>query len=182
MSLLSLVEPLHIISGPGLVLANSTTPTNLMPNDATLRLRAGWFRFVGQHMSLVATGVASRGASGTLQFILRLNGVNVFAGPAMVLGTQTDVPWILRLQGTARVISSLSSQMWMGTFSSRLVVGSPAPSAGGNGCLSQPASAPAVGATFDCSVNQDFGLFAAWSVAAANNSIQMHQMAVESKL
>jgi hypothetical protein len=181
MSLLSLVEPLHIISGPGIVLANSTTPTNLMPADATQRLRAGWFRFVGQHMSLFASGVASRG-SGTLQFVLRLNGVNIFTGAVMTLASQTNVPWILRLQGTTRVISSLSSMFWMGTFSSALVVGSPAPTVGGNGCLPQPAVNPAVGATFDCSINQDFGLFAVWSAALPTNSIQMHQMVLESKL
>lgn len=177
MALFSYDETVRVADAEGPVVSNTTTTTTLMNAKDAVRFRAGWFRFVGRNLNLRATGVASRWTSGTLGFQVRFNGVSVFTGPLMVLKTNaTNVPWILELNGLYRVNSNASSIMWMGYFTSELVVGSPNPTVGGCGTLSQPASAPAVGGTFNCSLDQDFDLLATWSVANPSNSIQMHQM------
>jgi hypothetical protein len=180
MSIITLDEPIRVVTGAGPVVQNTTTVTSIINPEDQVKLRAGWFRFVGRTIKIRASGVASR-ASGTLLFNVRFNGVNIFAGAALALANQTNVPWLLDLEGAYRVNSTVSALLWQGEFVSSLVVGSPAPSAGGCGVLTLPASAPANGLTFDCSADQTLDLLCAWSVASGSNSLQAHQVVVVAK-
>jgi hypothetical protein len=166
----------------GSALANSTTPTNLLPASA-LEAAFGigyWergkvlaFDFSGRISTVVTT-------PGTLALALRLGTVDVFASGAMTLNTtaQTNVHWRLSGELVCRAAGSGSATTFMPKgcrFESHAVIGSPAPTAGGAGAHMLPYNAaPAVGSGLDFTGDQKLTLMATWSVANASNSIQLH--------
>jgi hypothetical protein len=121
---------------------------------------------------------------GTLTFTWRLGGNLVASSPAFALNivAKTNVTWWLRWAMTVRAVGTgtTANCMHTGFWASEAVIGSPLPTVGGSGVLLIPASAPAVGAGFDSTISNISDLFAAWSVANAANSIQVHQYRVMS--
>lgn len=176
------------VDGPAL--ANSTTATSLIGGVGTgtpskVTLPANYFA-VGRMLRVVAQGRISTLVTtpGTLTLDLRLGAVIAANGGAMSLNivAKTLVPWWLEWILTCRTIGSgtVATLMHQGRWASEAVIGSPLPTVGGVGSLLIPVATPAVGTGFDSQAAQTLDLFGTWSVANAANSIQLHQLLVES--
>jgi hypothetical protein len=175
------------VDGP--TVANSTVEATLVAAQARYNLPANAFTYAGQALRFRAMGRVSNIVTtpGTLTFRIRFGGVAAGAivanSGALALNTaaKTNVTWILdwdlNLRGAP---GTAASMMFSGQWQSESVIGSPAAGAGGASSHIFPASAPAVGATFDSTVSQVIDLSAQWSVANAGNSIQMHTYKLES--
>lgn len=168
----------------GTALANSTTATSLLPASSKPVLPPDFFQFVRQQILVVATGRISNIVTtpGTLTLDLRLGASTVIAnGGALNLNivAKTNVSWYLFWLLTVRAVGAGTSANFMhqGLWVSESFVGAAANTAGTNGIVNLPVSAPAVGSGFDATAQQTLDLFATWSIANAGNSIQLHQFA-----
>lgn len=186
MSMQTWQEALIAAQADGTALTNSTTATSITPASGLVTLPAQYFQ-IGRALRLRATGRISTVVTtpGTLTLQLRFGAINAFDGGAMTLNTvaQTNTPWILDVLMTCRAIGSgtAANLFGQGTFMSHAVIGSAAIGTGGAGIQMLPYNAaPAVGGGFDSTAAQTPTLFATWSVANATNSIQVHQMVLES--
>lgn len=176
--------------GDGSPLSNTTTPTSILPPQARLTLPSNFFSYIGKALRLTAWGRISTltASPGTLALAINFGTVaspiSVFAGGPMNLNTtaQTNATWRFEVALTARSIgqSTSASLMGIGMFSSRALIGSPALAAGYAGAALLPDTAPAVGTGFDSTITNVVDLFATWSAASANNSIQLHEFFLES--
>ena len=169
----------------GAALANSTTPTSLLPVTAKPTLPANYL-FAGKMLRVRATGRVSTlvTSPGTLSLDLRFGSVAVFGGGAMTLNTtaQTNVNWIYDVILTVRAVGSSTSAnvLGQGVWMSHAVIGASAIGTAGAGVQMLPYNtAPAVGTGFDSTAAQAVDLFATWSVANASNSITCHQFIIE---
>jgi hypothetical protein len=176
-------------STDGPALTNSVTETSIAPANTKAALAAQTFDRVASQFRLIVTGRISTVVTspGTLTFRLKLGptaNINVATGPAFALNVvaKTNVPWWLEWLLTVRTSGSgtTATLMNVGTWTSEAVIGSPLPSAGGSGSLFIPAATPAVGTGFDSTVANTFDLTAQWSTANAANSIQVHQLMLQS--
>lgn len=170
--------------GDGSALANSTTATSLLPAAAKTKIWPCFFRNQEKAFHVIAQGRISTLVTtpGTLALQLRFidsaaTSVTVFDGAAMTLNivAKTNVPWILEIWGTSRVVGSAAQLFGFGRFTSEAVIGAAAPAAGGATSHMLPYNtAPAVGTAFDATLENRVDLFGTWSVANASNSIQLH--------
>lgn len=184
------METLATAQGDGSPLANTTTPSSILPPQTRITLPSNFFSYVGKAMRLTAWGRISTVATspGTLTLAVNFGTVaspiTVFTGGAMNLNVtaQTNATWRLECALTARSIgqSTSASVMGIGMFSSRALIGSAALAAGYAGNALLPDTSPAVGTGFDSTVTNVVDLFATWSTASANNSIQLHEFFLES--
>jgi hypothetical protein len=163
----------------GTALANSTTPTSLLPTNSKYILAPNWDVGFGTQMSIRAGGRISTvvTAPGTLTLDIRFGAVIVFTGPAMALNivAKTDVTWDLDLILKCSVFAAgVASKMYgRGKWASEAVIGSPLVSVGGIGTHSLPATSPTDGTSFDNSLTTNtVDLFATWQTASASNSIR----------
>jgi hypothetical protein len=102
------------------------------------------------------------------------------AGGTASLINQT---WNLNIDLTCRAIGTTTSSnlIGVGFFNSRCLLGATATgTSGGIGSAMLPDTAPAVGTGFDSTTTNTVDLFAAFSVANANNSITLYQYTFES--
>lgn len=172
----------------GTALTNSTVETSIIPPPCKITLPAGFFAMIGQVLFLKASGRISNVVTtpGTLTFNFKLGSVIAAASGALNLNTtaKTNVTWDLEWLLTLRAIGASTSANFMhtGKFQSESVVGSSAASAGGNGSLNIPVSAPAVGTGWDSTASQQIDLTATFSVNTATTSIQVHQFFLASYL
>lgn len=174
----------------GVAITNTTTATSLLggvgtgASHAKLTIPANYLQ-VGRVLRVSAQGRISTVVTspGTLTLDCRLGGIIIANGGSMALNivAKTNVAWWLDWILTCRAIGSGTNANFMhqGQWVSEAVIGSPLPSAGGNGTFLIPASAPAVGTGFDSTAAGTFDLFAAWSTANAANSILCHQYRLE---
>lgn len=182
MSLQTWQETLIAAQVDGTALANSTTATSILPAAAKCTLPANYLQ-IGRVLQLTAKGRISNIVTtpGTLTFSVRFGSTAVFTGSGMSLNTtaKTNVSWEAQILLTCRSIgaSTSATMMGQGTFTSESNVGSAANTAL---VAMMPLSAPAVGTGFDSTATQQVDLFAAFSVANAGNSIQVHQYVLES--
>jgi hypothetical protein len=179
MSFSSWMETYATATGDGPSLSNSTTATSILPAQAKYTLPANFFA-VGRALRLVATGRISNIVTGPVNLTLdvRFGSIIVANGGPMRLNAvaKTTVPWWLEWVMTCRAIGNgtTANLMSLGNFQSESVVGSPLPTAGGNGALLIPVGTPAVGSGFDSTATQTVDLFATFDVANAGNLIQLH--------
>ena len=178
--------------GDGSALTNTTTATSLLPSSAKIKLFPGYFEIPGKAVRLRAHGRISTVVTtpGTLTFQVRFidsaaTSVNVFDCGAMTLNVnaQTTAPWILDITMMQRAVGSTATLFSFGTFVSHAVIGSSAVGTAGAGTQMLPytaAPAPAVGNTFDATLENRVDLFATWSIANAANSITLHNFLLES--
>ena len=91
---------------------------------------------------------------------------------------KTTVPFIFDLDLVCRSVGTgtATTLFGMGRFASEAVVGAMLPSAGGNGVLLCPVSAPAVGTGFDNTAANAIDLF--FTQTAATGSLTVHQYEV----
>ena len=172
----------------GTAVANTTTETSLLPAVAKIILPSGYINRVGKRFQVRASGRVSNIVTtpGTLTLRFKLGptaNIAVATSQAFSLNVvaKTNVSWILEAFFTVRSIGSgtAATLFTNGTWTSESVVGSPVPTAGGPGSAMWQASAPAVGTGFDSSVANQIDLTAAWSIANAGNTIQLHTFALE---
>lgn len=185
MSEYTVQETLMVAQGDGTALNTSTTATSILPAHAKLVFPANYFSKVGKLLKVTAQGRMSCIVTtpGTLTLDLRFaSGPVVIANGGafnMNVVAKTNVAWWLEFLMTLRAVGNgaASNFMFQGEFTSEGVVSAPA----GTGQTAMlPASAPAVGASFDNSASQILDLFATFSISNASNSIQLHQYKVES--
>ena len=172
----------------GTAVTNTTTETSLLPAVAKIILPPGYINRVGKRFQVRASGRISNIVTtpGTLTLRFKLGptaNIAVATSQAIQLNAvaKTNVSWILEAFFTVRAIGSGTSAniFTNGTWTSESVVGSPVPASGGPGSAMWQASAPAVGTGFDSSVANQIDLTAAFSIANAGNSIQLHTFALE---
>jgi hypothetical protein len=173
-----------IASAPsdGSALASSAALTSIVPVTAKPIIRANDIS-VGKVLRVTAAGRISNivTAPGNITFQLSLGGINIASSGALNLNVvaKTNVSWFLTWLLTCRQIGAAANLMHQGFWQSESVIGSPVNSAGGNGSLNFPVSAPAVGGNFDSTVDNALDLLAQFSVNNAGNSIQLHQFGAE---
>lgn len=122
---------------------------------------------------------------GTARFDVRMgpNGtIVVFDTGALNLNVvaKANVPWLLEAWLTCRATGAVAATNFMGIarFQSEALVGSPLPSAGGNGSLLAPVGAPAVGTGFDVTAANALDVF--FTQTVATGSLTVHEYMVES--
>jgi hypothetical protein len=178
---------LAVGSADGAALTNSLTATSILPGSAVATIPAGALQ-IGSLIKLTLRGRISTlvTAPGTLTLDVRLGAVVISALGALALNVNAQTNASFELELLARVVSlgagTVATALCMARFSSRAVIGSPAAGVGGAGVLMLPDTAPAVGAGFDSTSAQAVNVFAAWSVASASNSLQVHQALIELKV
>jgi hypothetical protein len=166
----------------GSALANSTTPTSLLPGQAKITLPAGFFDAPGIALRATIHGRISlvNPSPGTLTLDMRLGSVIACNGGAITCNTtaaKTNVSFIAQLVATCRAVGNGTSANLM--FQWQLTSEAFAAATTGVGILFGPASAPAVGTGFDSTSAQAIDIFGTWSTASASNSVQVHQYLLE---
>lgn len=160
-----------------------TTPTSILPAAAKNTL-SPCSLMIGSLLRLKASGRISNIVTtpGTFTFDLKFGSTIVWTSGAIPLNivAKTNVTWILEVDLVVRAIGggTNANLMGIGRFQSESVIGSPAASAGGNGSLVLPTSAPAVGNGFDSTAQQVPDLFGTFSVNNAGNAITLHQFSM----
>lgn len=168
-------------AGDGAAISNNNTEQSIVPAYAKWILEAGFFNRAGDELIIEATGRLSNIATtpGNLTFRLKFGSIAVWDSGAINLNTtaKTNVPWSLRVPLTCRAVGGGTSAnlIGIGELQSESLIGSPAPSAGGNTRLLVPVGAPAVGNGFDSTAAQTVDLTAQFSIANAGNAITCHQ-------
>lgn len=182
-------ESVIIAQGDGAAVANTTTPTSLLPSQANFNLYAGFFSQFGTTLNIKARGrvstlVTSPGTL-TLDVCLGPSGspIVVWNGGAMALNVtaQSNATWEFEAELTARALGNGTTANLLGTgrFTSRALIGSPAVAAGSPGSALLPDTAPAPGTGFDSTITNLLLFRATWSIANAANSITLHQFRVD---
>jgi hypothetical protein len=169
----------------GTQILNNLTQASVIPLAAVYTLPAGFFSVPGKEIKITAKGriscVATTPGTLTWSVIFGAAPSTVFNNGAAALNlnasgsAKTDLTWWLEIELTCRSIGSAATLLGIGQFTSEAVVGSPLSTAGGSGSLFIPASAPAVGATFNSTLAQTVDLQAKFSVATATTALTCHQ-------
>lgn len=165
----------------GTALNTSTSETSILPAYAKWILEAGYFNRAGDELCFEATGRLSCIVTtpGTLTLRLKFGSIAVWDSGAINLNTtaKTTVPFYLRTVLTARSVGASTSAtlLGIGQLQSEALVGSVAPSAGGNTNLLVPVGTPAAGTGFDSTAAQTVDLTAQFSISNAGNGITCHQ-------
>ena len=162
----------------GPALASSTAQTSLLPTPALYTLPANFFSTIGQAMRIRASGRISSTATPTMTFGVGLGTlatpIIAFSSGAISLITgQTNITWELEALLTLRALGN-------GTASNLMGIGRFLCAAATTPVNLLPASAPAVGTGFDCTLTNLLNLFGTWSASSASNSITLHEYVAES--
>ena len=171
----------------GAALTNSIVAASILHGSGIGAIPANALQ-VGSQIKVMLRGRISTVVTtpGTLTFDMRMGAVAIsaFGAIALNVNAQTNAAFEAVFVAVIRAIGSGAgaNALCTGAFISRAVIGSPAVGVGGIGEIMLPDTAPAVGTGFDSSASQALNIFAAWSVASASNSIQVHQSIVELKV
>jgi hypothetical protein len=145
------------------------------------------FFYIGRAIKVVMNGRISCAATtpGTARFDICLGA----AGTTIVYDTgaiplnivaKTTVPWMLEVLLVCRAVGNGTATTFFprGQFTSEALVGSPLPSAGGNGRLLLPTTAPAVGAGMDNTAASALDVFFTQTVATGSMTVHNYQVEV----
>lgn len=155
----------------------ATSKTSLLPANAKYQIPSTGFWYPGKKLRVHARGRVTTGASGTLTLALDVGTVDAWASQALTMvASQTNQTWWLDLEFELRALGAGGSATANG-----LGIGSIAAGAAIASAQTQlPATAPAVGTSFDPDLSTNIiDLMATWSVTTGN-SIQLHQYSLES--
>lgn len=156
--------------------------TSLLPPAAKFPFNGSEFNTLGRQMMITATGRISSVITtpGTARFDVRLGGVVVFDGLAVLLDTvaaHTNVGWYLQILLTLEVIGTAAKFFGQGFWTCEDILGTPATSPKGSLTAILPwNSAPAQGTAFDATASQQLDLF--FTQTVATGSCQLHQYSV----
>lgn len=160
----------------GTAVASTTTRTSLTPASSRYTTRTTGFWEVGKVLRLTALGRVSTFTSGTLTLSFGVGAVDAWASQALTMvASQTNQTWRLELLMTVRAVGA-------GGSATANLIGVGALNAGAAITASTtmlPATAPAVGTSFDPGAASVLDLFATWSVSNASNSITAHEYVLE---
>ncbi|MGH9640850.1 MAG: hypothetical protein ACRD3Q_00345 [Terriglobales bacterium] len=137
---------------------------------------------IGDILHVRATGIISCVVTtpGTARFDLRFGSTVIFDSGAMNLNViaKTNVPWWLEVLLTCRSIGAgTSATFWgQGQWQSEAVIGSPLPSAGGNGSLNIPVSGVAISTGFDSTVSNVIDSFFTQTVATGSMTLEQFEL------
>lgn len=144
------------------------------------------FFYIGRAISFLMSGRISCAVTtpGTARFDICMGSAGttiVFDTLALNLNTvaKTTVPWKLDVTLVCRAVGTGTTTTFfpIGTFQSEAIVGSPLPSAGGNGALMVPVGTPAVGAGMDNTAASAVDVF--FTQTVATGSMTVHNYIVE---
>lgn len=163
----------------GTAVANSAAETTLLPAAAKYTFPKNFWDYVGRDLHIYAAGRIStlNGAGvGTLTLRVKFGAIVLLNGGAINLNqtAQVNATWELMARLRLRAIGTNGNMIGVGRWTSRAIVGGPAAAAGGVESILLPNTAPAVGSNFDTTAEQQLDLTGQFSVADANNSIQLH--------
>lgn len=167
------VGPLGVSQSDGATLSGTTTPTSILPSHALYTLGAQQIDFPGRRFVARAFGRLSTAASsqGNLTIDLRLGSVIIATSQAMALAaSQTNITWRLEWELISRAVGSAASFIHAGDIKSAAL----------SGLVLIPASAPAVGSTFDSTDAAKLNFYATFSSSSGSNSITCHGFSLES--
>jgi hypothetical protein len=177
MSFQSWKESLVVATADGPTLT-AAAAASCLHTSAVITLPNNYF-YIGRQLRFFLAGRISCVVTtpGTARFDVRMGGAVVFDTGALNLNVvaKTNVPFWLEMVLTCRAIGNASLTTFMGIalFQSEAVVGSPANTAGGNGCLLAPVGAPAVGTGVN---NQSaLSLDCFFTQTVATGSLTVHQ-------
>lgn len=157
----------------GAALANSTTPTSLLPTAAVYTLPAN-FVDVGSSFRVKASGVFSTTGTPTLTLSLYLAGSTFCASQAITTASgATTTTWSVEFNLTVRAIGS-------GTTANAMFSGLAAGVTSATALTMIPATSPAVGSGFNSTQANAWDFYATWGTASASNTIQLVQYSLES--
>jgi hypothetical protein len=169
------VGPIIVSQGDGPTLSGSSSRTLLLQDQALATLGAQQIDAIGRRF--VVRGFArlsTAGSSpGTLTFDLQLGSVIIAASQALALATsQSNITLRFEWELIARAVGATASFIHSGEFKSDALTGGP--------LILVPASAPAVGNTFNSSDAAKLGLYGTFSSNSGSNSLTVHGYSVES--
>lgn len=177
MSSLGFCDVLARSESDGTALATSTTRTSITPAHARYTTPAGGgFWYVGKLLRVKAWGRISTFTSGTLTLDFGVGAVAAWTSQALTMvASQTNQTWFLDLMMTVRAVgaggSATANLIGIGSINAGAAISASA--------TQLPATAPAVGTSWDPAAASVLDLFATWSVSNAANSIQTHQYVLE---
>lgn len=176
MSSLGFVDVLARAESDGTALSAFTTRASLTPAHARFTTPTAGFWYVGKALRVTATGRISTFTSGTFTFSFGVGGVDAFASQALTMAVSTtNQTWWLDLLFTCRAVGAGGTATANG-----IGVGKINASAAITASTTMlPASAPAVGTSFDPGAASVLDLFVACSVSNAANAITLHEYTLE---
>lgn len=169
------------VDGPTLTAAAAAS---CIPTPSRIILPNNYF-YIGRMLKICMHGRISCVVTtpGTARFDVRMGPsgtIVVYDTGALNLNVvaKTTVPWWLEIWLTCRAVGSgtATNFMGIGCFTSEAVVGSPLPSAGGNGSLNCPVGTPAVGTGFDNTAANALDVFFTQTVATGSMTVHGYRV------
>jgi hypothetical protein len=170
------VDTLARAETDGPVLATFTTRASLTPAAARYTTPTTGFWQVGKVLRLTAQGRISTFTSGTFTFSFGVGSVDAFASQALTMvASQTNQTWELDLLMTVRAVgaggSATANLIGVGKLNAGAAITA--------STTMLPATAPAVGTSFDPGAASVLDLFLACSVSNAANGATLHGYTLE---
>lgn len=174
------VETLAAATSDSTALTNTVTETTILPTNAKPVIPSNFFDRIGSTLRIMAAGRISNVVTAvpTMTFKLKLGSVAIATSQAFSMSAtaQTNDSWWLEWILTLRANGAAANFMHVGQFMSGAL--------NNNTAAPQtaiiPATAPAVGTSFDSSVAAILDLTGTWSAANAANSITTHLYVAQS--
>ncbi len=159
----------------------SAAAASCIPASAKAPLRAHFFNAPGKTLLIKARGRISCVVTtpGTARFDVRLGGTVVFDGLAVPLNivAKTNTGWELEIMLTCRSIGTAGTLMGWGRWCSQAGIGAPGDAVGGAGAFQLPYNtAPAVGNTFDTTVDNVLDLFFTQTVGTGSQTLHQYEV------
>lgn len=171
----------NTVDGPTLTAAAAAS---CIPTPSRIILPNNYF-YIGKTLKISMQGRISNAVTtpGTARLDVRLGPsgtIVVFDTGALNLNVvaKTSVPWWAEILLPCRAVGTGTSSNFFGfgTFQSEAVVGSPLPSAGGNGNLIGPVGTPAVGGGFDNTAANALDVFFTQTVATGSFTVHNYRV------
>lgn len=160
----------------GPALSNFTARSSMTPAHARYVAPTTGFWVVGKQLRLRAAFRISTFTSGTFTFSLGVGSVDAWASQALTMvASQTNQTAWLDLLFKVRAVGAGGSATANGLGIGNLCAGAAITAS----TTLMPATAPAVGSSFDPAAGSTIDLFAACSVANAANAITLHDYMLE---
>jgi hypothetical protein len=172
------VQTIITAQAAGAALSNSAVAASILPSQAKFTLPTNTIDVIGKMLRIKAQCDVSNIVTtpGTLTLDIRFGGTVVFTSGAIQLNTtaNTTLPVSYEIILTARSVGSAATLMGQGW-----AMGVPLGTGAAVGVVPLPATAPAVGTSFDSTAVQQIDHFATFSIANAGNLIQLQQFSIE---
>jgi hypothetical protein len=160
----------------GTAVNTTAARTSITPVHARFTTPTTGFWQVGKVLKCTAMGRISTFTSGTLTLSFGVGAVDAWTSQALTMvASQTNQTWRLELKMTVRAVGAGGSATANLMGIADLNAGAAITAA----TTMLPATAPAVGTSFDPGAASVLDLFATWSVSNAANSIQVHEYVLE---